>query len=143
VGKKARELRAATVRKIRDARLSEDERAFLRASARYEGSPLHKARPNDFGLTPPTDPRQEKNLCDEAGVFQKAVAQDLLKRAIDAGLVSEASAAHGYPKQLWVVHEGRVFEAMYGGSQAGCYHGYPIRRSDPFSDDVLARWSAA
>ena len=42
-------------------------------------------------------------------------------------LVSEATASDGLPKQLWVVDEhGQVFEAMYGGSVAGRYHGYPI-----------------
>ncbi|HKY36377.1 MAG TPA: hypothetical protein VJN18_10585 [Polyangiaceae bacterium] len=61
--------------------------------------------------------------------------------AIDAGLVSEATASDGLPKQLWVVDEhGQVFEAMYGGSVAGRYHGYPIRRSDPLFDRIVATW---
>ena len=113
---------------------------MLREQARYEGSPFHKKEPNDFGLTPPTNPRPDKTLCDEADVFDKKRASELFEQAIDSGLVSEASAAGGFPKQMWVVDGERVFEAMYGGTTAGCYHGYPIRRSDPFAAEVLAAW---
>jgi len=61
-----------------------------------------------------------------------------LKRAIDGGLVSESAAAGRFPKQMWTVDDkGRVFEATYGGSKSGRYHGYPIRRSDPFFARVL------
>jgi len=73
-------------------------------------------------------------------VFARNSAIDLLRRAIDHGLVSEATSGTGFPKQIWVVDAGRVYEAMYGGSQEGCYHGYPIRRSDPLFGEVLARW---
>lgn len=46
-----------------------------------------------------------------------------------------------FPKQLWVVDEdGQVFEAMYGGSREGAYHGYPIRKTDPFFDEVHRTW---
>lgn len=143
VGAKARDARKRTRRRIREERLSASEQAFLRANARYEGSPLHKRNPGDFGLTPPSSPRPDKTLCDEAGVFEKAAASNLLALAIDGGLVCEGSYEATFPKQLWVVHEDRVYEAMYGGSEAGCYHGYPIRRSDPLFGEVVARWNAA
>jgi len=35
----------------------------------YGGNPEHKKNPGDFGLTPPSDPRLGKALCDDAGVF--------------------------------------------------------------------------
>ena len=38
---------------------------------RYGGNPEHKKNPGDFGLTPPSNPRSAKSLCDSAGVFQK------------------------------------------------------------------------
>lgn len=139
VGESARRVRG-TVRKIRAQRLSNDERTFLRKCASYEGSPLHKRDPNDFGLTPPTNPRPDKTLCDEADIFEKRRALELFERAIEVGLVSEATAANDFPKQLWVVDGERVFEVMYGGSKAGCYHGYPIRRSDPLFNQVVAAW---
>jgi hypothetical protein len=54
--------------------------------------------------------------------------------------VSEADAG-GFPKQRWVVDErGRVFEAMLGGSRTGCFHGYPIRQSDPLHQAIVAAW---
>jgi hypothetical protein len=142
VGLRARAARQETERKIRVELLSDEERAFLVAKARYEGSPLHKARANDFGLTPPTNPRKDKTLCDEAAAFDKATAKLLFEAAVARGLVSEGKTGDGFPKQLWVVDKGRVYELMYGGSQAGRYHGYPIRESDPLADLVRARWDS-
>lgn len=114
----------------------------MRAGAAYEGSPHHKRNPGDFGLTPPVAPRRDKTLCDEAGVFERSLAQQLFERAVERGLVSESKAGNGMPKQLWVVDEqGRVFEAIYGGSVAGRYHGYPIRRADPLFDEVCKAWA--
>ena len=142
MGKKALAVKRATVRAVRSTLLSEDERDFLRTNAGYEGSPHHKRRPGDFGLTPPVAPRPDKTLCDEAGVTQRAMAQALFAKAIEAGLVSNTTAAPGFPKLLWVVDEqGQVFEAMYGGRQAGRYHGYPIRRADPLSAQVSEAWA--
>lgn len=133
-------MRRSTRRKIREERLSDSERAWLRERASYEGRAYHKREPNDFGLTPPMDPRPDKTLCDEAGIHERAIAQRLLALAIEHGLVSESTSAAGFPKQMWVVADGRVFEAMYGGTRDGQYHGYPIRRSDPLFDEIVARW---
>ena len=117
---------------------------MLRERARYEGSPHHKRKPGNFGLTPASAPRPDKTLCDEAAVFRRAEAMRLFELAIEHGVVSESTASDGLPKQLWAVDEhGRVFEAIYGGSVAGRYHGYPIRKSDPLFDQVLAEWGKA
>jgi hypothetical protein len=141
MGKKALEAKKETVRKIRDTRLTDAERSRLRSEAAYEGSPYHKRNPGDFGLTPAASPRLDKTLCDEAKIFRKAVADELFAKAIDRGLVSEKNKAGGFPNQLWVVDEhGQVFEAMYGGSRTGRYHGYPIRRADPFFEEVSKAW---
>ncbi|MGD0837565.1 MAG: hypothetical protein ABSB49_13065 [Polyangia bacterium] len=141
MGKKATEARKATMRNIRRARPSESERAFLRERASYEGSPYHKRNPGDFGLTPPASPRPDKTLCDEAGVTRRDAARVLFARAIDGGLASELTTPDGFPKQLWVVDdEGRVFEATYGGSALGRYHGYPVRRSDSLFSQVKEAW---
>ena len=138
MGKRALAAKRSTSRELRPSRLSETEQNFLRENAMYEGSPHHKRNPGDFGLTPPAAPRLDKTLCDEAGIFRRADATALLIRAIDGGLASAATAANGFPKQLWAVDEkGRVFEGMYGGSKSGCYHGYPIRRDDPLFKEVI------
>jgi hypothetical protein len=138
MGRKARDVRAQTRRRIRSSPLTENERRLLAKSA-YEGSPQHKRSPGDFGLPP--RPRRDATLCDEAGVTTRAEAEKLFSRGIERGLVSVATAHGGFPKQIWVVdEEGRVFEGMYGGSQAGYYHGYPIREVDPLHDEVLRAW---
>lgn len=143
MGKRAREVRKETRRTLREACLSEDEKAFLRANAAYEGSPYHKKEPNDFGLTPPTQPRRDATLCDEAGIVDRDVANLLFGRAIDVGLVSAVWVAERFPKQMWVVSDdGRVFEAMYGGSQPGRYHGYPIRLRDPLYEKIKNVWNS-
>ena len=140
MGKKALLLRRATQRNIRKEPLSAEERAMLR-NAVYEGSPLHKRNPGDFGLTPPAAPRPDKTLCDEANITMKAQATSLFALALERGLVSEEATHGGFPKQIWVVDEGRrVFEAIYGGSRQGYYHGYPIRRTDPLFAKVLEAW---
>ncbi len=141
MGRKAQQLRRETRRRIRDPKLSSEEQETLLARATYEGSPLHKRKPGDFGLTPPTDPRPDKTLCDEAGVFKIAEATRLLQQGIKHGLVSEATHSDGFPKEIWVVDDkGRVFEAMYGGSEKGAYHGYPIRQNDPLFEKVSRVW---
>ncbi|WP_404363065.1 hypothetical protein ACIHQR_23815 [Corallococcus coralloides] len=141
MGKKADAARKATKRSIRATPLSSAEKARLRKTASYEGSPYHKRKPGDFGLTPPAAPRRDKTLCDEAQISKKAQAIALFKQAIEKGLVSTEMASGHFPKQLWVVDEtGRAFEAIYGGSKTGCYHGYPIRKQDPFSKEIIARW---
>jgi hypothetical protein len=142
MGKKALQVKRATAREFRSAALSATEREFLRKNAAYEGSPHHKRNPGDFGLVPPAAPRKDRTLCDEAGITSRADANALLDRAIDRGLVSNATTPEGFPKQMWVVDEhGQVFEAMYGGSRPGRYHGYPVRRTDPLFQQVAEAWA--
>jgi hypothetical protein len=140
MGRMARDVRKRTVRKIRAARLSTAERTFLLQAAKYEGSPQHKRNPGDFGLTPPSSPRPDKTLCDEAGIYSSRRADELLRVAIERGVVSEAFT-DGFPKQLWAYDGVNVFEAMLGGSTRGSYHGYPIRKTDPFFEELLEAWN--
>ena len=53
----------------------------------YGGNPEHKRNPGDFGLTPPSQPRPDKSLCDDVGIFSKATAAQLLKDGIRRGVV--------------------------------------------------------
>ena len=53
--------------------------ADLARRARYGGNPEHKRKPGDFGLEPPSSPRQGKTLCDVSGVFTRSRAARLLK----------------------------------------------------------------
>jgi hypothetical protein len=142
MGKKSLQVKRATARELRAAALSGAEREFLRKNAAYEGSPHHKRNPGDFGLIPPAAPRKDKTLCDEAGVFKRTEANALFDKAVDRGLVSDATTLEGFPKQMWVVDDhGQVFEAMYGGSRPGRYHGYPVRRTDPLFQQISEAWA--
>lgn len=142
MGVKALEIKRARKRRFR--LLSAEERSELKRRVVYEGSPLHKREPNDFGLTPPAAPRSDKTLCDEAGVFEKATALELFDRALRVGLVSESTVGNGLPKHLWAVaNGGQVFEAIHGGSCAGAYHAYPVRDGDPFAQRVRLRFREA
>ncbi len=141
MGRRASQIRKQTFRKIRVPPLDEAERSRLERAV-YEGSPYHKRNLGDFDLTPPAAPRPDATLCDEAGITTRTAAAALFERAIERGLVSEATTHGGFPKQIWVVDErGQVFEAMYGGSRAGSYHGYPIRMTDPLFLAVTKAWN--
>ena len=49
---------------------------------KYGGNPEHKRNPGDFGLTPPSQPRADKTLCDEVAVFKRTTALRLLRKGI-------------------------------------------------------------
>ena len=109
-------------------------------SIAYRGSPHHKRVPGDFGFTPPSSPRPGKTLCDGVGIFQVRVANRLLRKGAECGLVSN-DADQGFPRYIWVVTEnGDVLEARCDNPKQGMYHGYPLEHNDPMSDMVIRRW---
>ena len=55
----------------------------LAAEVRYGGKPDHKRNPGDFGLTPPSLPRDDKSLCDEIRLFRRAEALRLLRLGVE------------------------------------------------------------
>ncbi len=106
----------------------------------YVGSAYHKRNPGVFGLTPPAQPRPDKTLCDEAGIFHVADAQHWLQEGVRRGMVSPIQE-DGFPKHVWAVTEERiVLEAKYNNEGPGHYHGYPLPENDPFRKIVLSRW---
>ena len=111
--------------------------------ASYGGNPEHKRNPGDFGLTPPSDPRRAKSLCDAANVFSRTVARSLLRRALQKGLVSDRTVG-GWPKNVWAVTEtGMPLEAQLENPELGTYHGYPMPDSDPLANEGVRRWEDA
>jgi hypothetical protein len=114
----------------------------LAAEVRYGGNPEHKRNPGDFGLTPPASPRLDKTLCDEAAIFHRGLALDLLREGIRRGLVSQQGST--YPQNVWAVSaEGVPLEAQLENPANGTYHGYPMPEADPLRKIVIERWSAA
>ena len=109
----------------------------------YRGNPAHTRNPGDFGLQPPLGPRPWKTLCDEAGIFSKKIAQELLERGVRRGLVSEQSK-DGFPQNIWAVsEEGVPLEAQFENWGGGSYHGYPMPENDPFRERVIEKWEAS
>ncbi len=112
----------------------------LADNVRYIGSPYHKRNPGNFALTPPSQPRPDKTLCDEARIFKVAEAQRWLEEGVRRGVISP-TMQDGFPKHIWAVtDEGVVLEAKYNNEGPGNYHGYPLFEPDPFRQVVLNRW---
>ena len=112
----------------------------LTEKVRYGGNPEHKRNPGDFGLTPPSQPRPYKSLCDVVNIFSKREAIRLLKAGIEKGLISEIDY-NGFPQNIWsVTTDGHPLEAQLENPEQGIYHGYPIPETDPFRDVVLECW---
>ena len=131
-------------RRIRPRPKNQAERTLLQDLAQkvsYGGNPNHKRNPGDFGLSPPSQPRAGKSLCDEVGIFTRAEAVGLLQAGVQRGLISE-QMRHTWPQNIWAVTvDGKAVEAMLENSETGTYHGYPMREEDPLESQVLNRWA--
>ncbi|MCW8795446.1 MAG: hypothetical protein OQK67_00075 [Chlorobium sp.] len=123
-----------------DDDLSTEELMELSGRIRYAGNPEHKRNPGDFGLNPAFNPRPDKSLCDDVGIFNKADAEGLLKEGARLGLVSKNRRGE-WPQNIWAVtSEGQPLEAQLENKEKGTYHGYPMPVSDRFAQAVLGRW---
>jgi len=113
----------------------------LAEKAVYGGNPEHKRNPGDFGLNPPSSPRQAKSLCDDAGIFTRKGALSLLRKGIRLGLVS-VQERNGWPQNVWAMSdEGMPLEGMLENAETGSYHAYPMLPHDPLGDEVRERWA--
>jgi len=107
---------------------------------RYGGNPEHKMNPGDFGLSPPSSPRQGKTLCDKACIFSRKEALELLREGVRYGLVS-IQARNGFPQNIWsVAANGVPVEAQLENSVMGVYHAYPLQDIDPMHIEILRLW---
>ena len=129
-------------RRIRPWAAGDEEKLNnLADHATYSGHPSHKRNPGDFGLSPPSQARLGKSLCDDVGIFRREEALELLQRGLRLGLISLLEIG-GWPKQVWAVTpEGLPLEAQREAD--GVYHGYPLREIDPMHQEVLAAWKKA
>lgn len=106
----------------------------------YKGNSEHKKYPNDYGLTPPTNPRPGKTLCDAQGAFPKSNAETFLKNGVKRAMVS-VQRRNGWPQNIWAVDENNeAFESQLENSELGHYHGYPMPADDDFQQTVLKEW---
>ena len=89
----------------------------------------------------PAEPRDDKTLCDDAGIFTKSEAQRLLREGVQRGLISEQARGE-FPQNVWAVTEdGCPLEAELENKTQGTYHGYPVLGNDPFRERILERWN--
>jgi hypothetical protein len=116
-----------------------DRRKASADGLRYTGSPVHKSKPADFGLDPPTSPRPGKTLCDKVREFSRAQAQELLRTGLGRAMVSVQEWG-GWPQNVWSVLDGEAFEAQLENREQGTYHGYPMAADDDFRRLVLREW---
>ena len=113
----------------------------LAAEVRYGGKPDHKRNPGDFGLTPPSLPRDDKSLCDEIRLFRRAEALRLLRLGVERGMISPWDGT-GYPKNIWsMTEDGIPLEGQLENTGNGTYHGYPLEANDDFRESVIAKWN--
>lgn len=113
----------------------------LASRCSYGGNPEHKRDPADYGLTPPTNPRPGKTLCDAAGAIPLGEAEYLLKGGFRKGMVSELRCGD-WPRNVWSVSEsGEVYEAQLENQEQGVYHGYPMPRDDEFRTIIASAWT--
>ncbi len=118
-----------------------DMLANLARRVTYGGNPEHKRSPGDFGLTPPSQPRADKTLCDGVSIHTRSDAGDLLRKGVRRGLISEQVRGE-YPQNIWSVSDDdQPLEAQLENADQGVYHGYPMPTTDPMRDEVLARWN--
>ena len=119
-----------------------DELPRIVDRVRYTGNPAHKRNPGDFCLNPPAQPRDDKTLCDDAGIFTKAEAQRLLKEGARRGMISVQRRENDLPQNIWAVTaDGYPLEAQLENGVQGTYHGYPVPDNDPFRERILERWN--
>ena len=128
--------------KRRIAESNDSERLeWLAQNVKYGGNPQHKRNPGDFGLTPPSQPRPDKTLCDEAGITSIIEATRLLREGTRRGLISVQTRAD-FPQNIWAVTvDGIPLEAQLDNREQGIYHGYPIPRTDDFRNEVIKWWN--
>ena len=118
-----------------------DKLAWLAKNVKYHGSNQHKKNPGDFGLVPPSQPRPDKTLCDEAGITSRMEAVRLLREGARKGLISVQTRAD-FPQNIWAVTaDGVPLEAQLDNREQGTYHGYPMPKTDDFRDEVIKRWN--
>ena len=100
-------------------------------------SALHKTKPANYGLSPPTSPRPSKSLCDGVRVVPKAEAKKLLASGFAKGIVSSHRQGRlNLPKFVWAVDDaGEVYEAKLGADGKN-YHGYRLG----YDEKSMRKW---
>jgi len=96
------------------------------ASARYVASAEHKGPGHRFGI--------QGRLRTDATECPKDLVQDQvetwLRKALREGTAGGGWSSAHYPKYVWTIVDGVVYEARLSNETQGWYHGYPISRAE-------------
>lgn len=105
--------------------------ASLVETAKYQGSEYHCAQ-RRLGWMP------QKTKCPPHIDEERALG--LLRRGLKLGMFSR-SLRSNWPRQVWAVDDdGQAYEARLTRSNAGEYHGFPLRPVDRFSEFIGSEW---
>ena len=72
-------------------------------------------------------------------VITLARAKSLLIKGILSGMFSNFKYGM-YPKFIWCVDDGEIYEAKTEAGNPGNYHGYRLEEDDDMRDHVLSVW---
>lgn len=98
--------------------------AAIASCVSYVGSPEHKDAPSFAGWPAP---RADATICDRSWRDRQTEITGLLQQAILAGSVgSPWEGPRPYPRYVWAVVSGEVFEARLVNSETGQYKGYGL-----------------
>lgn len=89
----------------------------------YGGNAKHKKTPW-FGGDPRPDTKG--TLCPNFLHDQQASVVEWLKQTVLAGAI-DSRYNGGYPKHVWYMHEGIMYEAKLDQKLSGSYHGNPLK----------------
>ena len=122
--------------------LTSEELDRIRLVARYTGAPYHKLHPGDYGLSPPSDPRPSKSVCDDRRPLLKHEAESLLREGIRRGMISQPKPGQ-LPKYVWAVDDQKqVYEAKTDPLLGSAYHGYRLGDDEyQMRANVLSAWN--
>lgn len=115
------------------------EKRYCKKSPNILGIPSTKEILEISALLPPCVPSGKKNLCDEAGIFNKRIAQDLLEQGFKRGFFS-ISQTNNWPRNVWALSEQNIPLEARLDRESGTYHGFPMSENDPLSAEILEKW---
>ncbi len=96
--------------------------AFAASMARYTGSPEHKMVPSFAGQP---RPRANASMCDSSLIGKQLLLTRWLRQAIRQGMVSEFWEGR-FPRYVWILKGGTVYEGRLVNREQGHYKGYPL-----------------
>lgn len=126
--------RKRKVRRVLRWEATDEVRDQIAAQATYLGSPEHKTAPSPTG---PPHPRSDASKCpndlherraDGTLVWREQIV-DALRGALRTGLMG-GEVEDGFPRYVWAILDGALYEARHLQTPRGSYKAYPAERDE-------------